>query len=83
MPAEPSAASVGSQRELTIRQAAAMLNVSCPFVLRLISNCDVKGVRTMPSGLQRIPLAEIERLKAGRMVGIRAGSSRRPPRRSA
>jgi len=64
MPPKPDAATVGNQRELTVRQAAAMLNVSCPFVMRLIGDGEFKGVRTLLSGRQRIPLAEIERVKA-------------------
>ena len=63
MLAKPSAAVFGSQNELTIRQAVVMLNVSRPFVLRLISAGELKAVKTLPSG-QRIPLSEVERVKA-------------------
>ncbi len=63
MPAKPSVAAFGSQHELTTHQAAAMLNISRPFLLRLISAGELKGVETLSSG-RRIPLSEVERVKA-------------------
>lgn len=63
MLAKPSAAVFGGQHELTIRQAAVMLNASCPFVLSLISAGELNGAKTLPSG-RRIPLSEVERVKA-------------------
>ena len=62
--AKPNAATAGSQQELTIRQAAAILNVSCPFVLHLISDGELKGVTTLLSGHRSIPLAAVDRVKA-------------------
>ncbi len=64
MLAKSKATAGGSQQELTIRKAAMMLNVSCSFVRRLVSAGEVKGARTLPSGNLRIPLAEVERVKA-------------------
>lgn len=64
MRAKPNATTVEGLQDLSIRQAAAMLNVSCPFVLRLICAGDIKGVSTLLSGQRRVRLAEIARVKA-------------------
>lgn len=48
---------------LTTQQAADRLNVSRPYVARLVDNGTFTGVERTQSGHRRIPVAEVERIQ--------------------
>jgi excisionase family DNA binding protein len=48
---------------LTTQQAADRLNVSRPYVARLVDNGTFNGVERTQSGHRRIPVAEVERVQ--------------------
>lgn len=58
---------------LTTQQAADQLNVSRPYVTRLVDAGKVKGVERTANGHRRIPVAEVERLKAEMRRSSRTG----------
>ena len=53
-----------SPKMLTTQQAADLLNVSRAYVTRLVDAGKFVGVQRTGSGRHRIPVAEVERLRA-------------------
>ena len=53
-----------SEEMLTTQEAADILNVSRPYVVKLIDTQALKGVKVTAGGQRRVPRAEVERVDA-------------------